>query len=123
MRKPSTGIPSVSSASAVDGTSSSDLTPEEAARTARAPWELGGDALLLARDPDDGIDVEPLVEEALTAAVAQGISGQAVTPFVLSFLHERSGGRTLKANRDLVAANAGLAGEVAVAAAALPDRL
>jgi pseudouridine-5'-phosphate glycosidase len=34
---------------------------------------------------------------------------------VLSFLHERSGGRTLKANRELVAANAGLAGEVAAA--------
>jgi pseudouridine-5'-phosphate glycosidase len=43
--------------------------------------------------------------------------GQAVTPFVLSFLHERSAGRTLVANRELVAANAGLAAEVAVAAA------
>jgi pseudouridine-5'-phosphate glycosidase len=38
-----------------------------------------------------------------------------VTPFVLSFLHERSGGRTLAANKALVAANAGLAAEVAVA--------
>jgi len=87
----------------------------EAAATARAHWELGGAALLLARDPDDGIDVEPLVEEALAAATADGIRGQAVTPFVLSFLHERSGGRTLEVNRQLIVANAALAAQVAVA--------
>jgi pseudouridine-5'-phosphate glycosidase len=38
-----------------------------------------------------------------------------VTPFVLSFLHEHSGGRTLAANRALIAQNAQLAAEVAVA--------
>ena len=42
-----------------------------------------------------------------------------MTPFVLSYLHRESGGRTLVANRELIAANAGLAGEVAVAYAAL----
>ena len=88
----------------------------QAARTAKAHWELGGAALLLARDPDDGVDVEPLIEEALAAAAAQGIHGQAVTPFVLSFLHERSGGRTLDVNRELIVANARLAAQVAVAA-------
>ena len=41
-------------------------------------------------------------------------TGQAVTPFVLSYLHEHSGGRTLAANRELVVANAALAAEVAV---------
>jgi pseudouridine-5'-phosphate glycosidase len=91
-------------------------SPQEAAGTAYAHWELGGAALLLARDPDDGIDVEPLVEEALAAAEAQGVSGQAVTPFVLSFLHERSGGRTQEVNRELIVANARLAAQVAVAA-------
>jgi pseudouridine-5'-phosphate glycosidase len=91
---------------------------QEAARVASAHWELGGTGLLLARPPDESLDdVEPLIEEALAAARAGGVSGQAVTPFVLSFLHERSGGRTLRANRELVAANAGLAAEVAVAAA------
>ena len=42
-----------------------------------------------------------------------------MTPFVLSFLHRESGGRTLTANRELIAANAGLAAEIAVAYAAL----
>jgi pseudouridine-5'-phosphate glycosidase len=38
-----------------------------------------------------------------------------VTPFVLAFLHEQSGGRTLAANKELVADNAALAAEVAAA--------
>ena len=43
------------------------------------------------------------------------MTGQEVTPFVLSFMHEHSGGRTLTVNRDLIVVNAGLAAEVAVA--------
>jgi pseudouridine-5'-phosphate glycosidase len=92
---------------------------EEAARIARAHWELGGGSLLLGRAPDRGLDVEPLYEEALAAAARESITGQAVTPYVLSFLHERSGGRTLEVNRDLIVANAGLAAEAAVAYAEL----
>ena len=88
----------------------------EAARLARAHWELGGGGLLLGRPPDEPLeDVEPLVERALAAARDEGMAGQALTPYVLSFLHRESGGRTLRANRDLVAQNAGLAGEIAVA--------
>ena len=51
--------------------------------------------------------MEPLIEEALAAADEQGVTGPAVTPFVLGRLHERSGGRTLQVNRELVIANAG----------------
>jgi pseudouridine-5'-phosphate glycosidase len=92
-------------------------TPREAAALARAHWELGGAGLLLGRPPDESLDdVEPLIEEALAVARNRGIRGQEVTPFVLGFLHDRSGGRTVRANKDLIAANAGLAGEVAVAA-------
>jgi len=90
---------------------------DEAAAIARTHWELGGGGLLLARPPDESLDVEPLIEEALSAAGDQGITGQDVTPFVLAFLHKRSGGRTLAANRALVVANAQLAAEVALALA------
>jgi pseudouridine-5'-phosphate glycosidase len=90
----------------------------EAAEVARAHWELGGGGLLLARPPDSSLeDVEPLLEEALADAARRNVTGQAVTPFVLSFLHERSGGRTLAANRELVVANAALAAEVATSLA------
>jgi len=93
-------------------------SPADAARLARTHWELGGAGLLLARPPDDSLDdVEPLIQEAIALARDRGVSGGAVTPFVLSYLHEQSGGRTLRANRELVAANTQLAAEVAVAAA------
>ena len=74
--------------------------------------------MLLGRPPEESLDdVEPLIEQALTRAEAEGIHGGAVTPFVLAYLHRESGGRTLRANRELIAGNARLAGEVAVAAA------
>jgi pseudouridine-5'-phosphate glycosidase len=89
---------------------------QEAAVVARAHWELGRGGILLTRRPDESLDgIEPLIEEALAEAARRNVSGQEVTPFVLSFLHARSGGRTLAVNRDLVAANAALAAEVAVA--------
>jgi len=91
----------------------------EAASIAGAHWELGGAALLLGRPADETVpDAEKLIEEALRAAGEQAIAGQDVTPFVLSFLQERSGGRALAVNRDLIVANARLAAEVAVAFAA-----
>ncbi|HTO26422.1 MAG TPA: pseudouridine-5'-phosphate glycosidase [Gaiellaceae bacterium] len=94
-------------------------SPDEAARIARGHWDLGGGGLLLGRPPDEPLDdVEPLIEQALAAAADEGVSGQAVTPFVLSYLHRESGGRTQHANKALVAQNARLAGEIAAAASA-----
>jgi pseudouridine-5'-phosphate glycosidase len=90
-------------------------TVDEVARIARAHWELGGAAIVVARPPDPEIDVSQLIEEALGEAESQCVSGQAVTPFVLSRLHERSGGRTLEVNRRLAADNAALAAEIAAA--------
>ena len=87
----------------------------EAAQVAHAHWSLGGGGLLLGRPPDRSLDdVEPLIERALADAAADGGHGQALTPFVLSFLHRESGGRTLHANRELIVANARLAGEIAM---------
>jgi len=90
---------------------------EEAASVAQTHWQLKRrSGLLLAQAPPTSLDdVEPLIEQALAAAEEQGVSGPAVTPFVLSYLHEHSGGRTREVNRELVLANAQLAAEVAVA--------
>jgi pseudouridylate synthase len=97
--------------------SSRVATPEEAAQIARTHWSLKRhSAVLLVQPPPDSLDdVEPLIAAALEAADEAGVRGPGITPFVLSFLHERSGGETLRVNRELVVANAGLAAEVAVA--------
>jgi pseudouridine-5'-phosphate glycosidase len=90
-------------------------TAADLAAIAQAHWHLEGGGLLVTRPPDTSIDVEPLIAEALAQAGANGVSGKDVTPFVLGYLHEHSGGRTLAVNRELIVANAGLAGELAMA--------
>jgi pseudouridylate synthase len=89
---------------------------EDAAAIARAHWELGGAGVLLANRPPRSIDVEELIESALNESVELGTTGQGLTPFILGRLHEESGGETLEVNRALIAANAQLAAELAVAA-------
>ena len=89
---------------------------EEAARIAQFHWRLGRHSgIVLARPPDQSLDVEPLIEEGLREAENRLIRGQGLTPFVLSYLHERSNGETIELNKHLVAENASLAAEVAVA--------
>jgi pseudouridylate synthase len=89
---------------------------EEAAQVAQFHWRLGRHSgIVLARPPDESLDVEPLIEEGLAQARERGIRGQALTPFVLSYLHEKSDGRTIELNKRLIAENAALAADVAVA--------
>jgi pseudouridylate synthase len=89
---------------------------EEAAQVAQFHWRLGRHSgIVLARPPDEGIDVEPLIDEGVAEAAQRGIRGQAVTPFLLSYLHERSEGRTIEVNKKLIVENAALAAEVATA--------
>jgi pseudouridine-5'-phosphate glycosidase len=91
-------------------------SPAEAARIATLHWLLnGGAGLLLARPPEPGLDIEPIIAEAVTRVQRQGVTGQSVTPAVLSIVHELSGGRSIEVNRLLIADNAALAAEVAVA--------
>ena len=88
----------------------------EAARIATLHWQLRRPAVVVARPPDESLDdVEPLIEEAVREAERRGIRGQEITPFVLASIHESSGGRTVVANKRLVADNAALAGEIAAA--------
>ena len=59
---------------------------------------------------------ERVLGESLAAAVAEGVTGRDVTPFLLARFHEGTGGESLRANVALVLANARLAGEIATAA-------
>jgi len=92
----------------------------EAARLAAAHWQLNGPSgVLLTRPPDPSLDLEPILDEAVTRVRQRGVRGQSVTPEVLAMVHELSGGRSADVNRQLIEDNAGLAGEVAAAYAGL----
>lgn len=60
-------------------------------------------------------ELELLLADALSRADKQKISGKAITPFLLSQMSERSGGRTLAANIALLENNARVAAEIASA--------
>jgi pseudouridine-5'-phosphate glycosidase len=88
----------------------------EAARIADAHWQLSpASGLILGRPPADGLDIDALITEAVDRVRRAGVTGQAVTPAVLTMVEELSGGRSVTVNRRLIADNAALAGQVAVA--------
>lgn len=95
-------------------------SPGEAAELLRAHWRLGGAGVVLARPlpHKDAIDPDEFAAALAAAerlAKGQGVGGPALTPFLLARLAELTEGRTLRANRGLIVANAALAAEVAVA--------
>jgi pseudouridylate synthase len=92
----------------------SDAT--EAARVAAAHWQLNpGCGLVLGRPPADVLEIERVITEAVARVKRAGLTGQAVTPAVLAAVEELTGGRSVEVNRQLIADNAALAGQVAVA--------
>ena len=95
----------------------------EVAAVAAAHWELSpSGGLVLARPPREGLDLAELIDRAVQRVKADGVTGQAVTPAVLTLIEELSDGRSVAVNRALIVDNAGLAAEVAVAYAANAGR-
>jgi pseudouridylate synthase len=91
-------------------------TTLEAAQVAAAHWTVNpSGGLVLARPPADGLDLTELIASAVEQVRAQGITGQAVTPAVLALIEDLSDGRSVAVNRALIAHNATLAAQVAVA--------
>ena len=102
-------------------------SPEEAAAVVRGRDALGlPQALVLAQpvDPDHEMDPdlhERTLVDGLAEAARRRVTGKDVTPFLLGWFHEHTGGASLAANVALVLANARLAGLVAVLLAAGGD--
>ncbi|MCC6250082.1 MAG: pseudouridine-5'-phosphate glycosidase [Rubrivivax sp.] len=94
------------------------------ARFVRTKWSLGlaGGVLLSTPVPEAAAlpraVVDGWIEQALHDAAAQGITGKAVTPFLLARIAELSGGRSLEANIALVKHNAEVGARLAAALAA-----
>ncbi len=95
--------------------------PADVARVAQARDRLGLPGAILATVPlpaADALDsgeVDALTRQATSEAAAAGITGPAVTPWVLARMAELSGGRTLAANRALLVNNARVAARIAIA--------
>jgi pseudouridine-5'-phosphate glycosidase len=97
-------------------------TPEQVARTMAARDDLGlrhGIVVAQPVDVEDEMDHdlhERTVHDGLTEAARRGIAGKDVTPFLLGWFHEHTGGASLATNVALVISNARLAARIAVAA-------
>lgn len=93
--------------------------PAAAARIIKTQRELGfPQAIVFCNPPAQGMEereVSALVDEAVRSAAEQGISGKAVTPYLLDHLARASQGRTLETNVALLVDNARVAARIALA--------
>jgi pseudouridine-5'-phosphate glycosidase len=95
-------------------------TPEEFAAVLHAQDADEPRGLIVANPISTELQWDPaehdrVLAESFAAAEAAGVRGKAVTPFLLGDIVERSGGRSLEVNLDLVRSNIRLASEIAVA--------
>lgn len=85
----------------------------QAQRTLGLPQGLLVTVPVPAADEVPAAEVEPLIARAVAEAEAQGVSGKAVTPFLLARLVELSAARTRRANESLLVNNARVAAQIA----------
>jgi pseudouridine-5'-phosphate glycosidase len=98
---------------------------EEVARIMAARDDLGSRQGLIVANPIpadeqwDPAEHDRVLATAFAAAEEAGVHGKAVTPFLLSFIVDASGGRSLEVNLDLARNNVRVAAEIAIAWSAL----
>jgi pseudouridine-5'-phosphate glycosidase len=97
-------------------------TPEQAAAAFLVHREFRFSGVVVANpiDADKELDRhlhDEALEAALTKAHSEEVTGKAVTPSLLAEFARHTAGVSVQVNRDLVVANAALAGDIAVAVA------
>jgi len=94
-------------------------TTDQIAQVMQSQDQLGhGQGIVIANPIPEELQWDPaehdrVLQIAFKAADAAGITGKAVTPFLLGFIVEESKGRSLEVNLDLARNNVRLAGEIA----------
>ena len=94
--------------------------PVEIASAMRAKDQLALRGAILVTNPVpaehalEPAEIDGYIDEAIVAMDAAGITGKDTTPYLLARIAERTGGRSLAANIELVLNNARLAAEIAV---------
>ena len=97
---------------------------DEVAAAMAAADELGVASALVVANPIpaeeqlDPAEHERVLADGLRRARAGGVTGKAVTPFLLDHLHRETGGRSLEVNIAVARGNAAVAGAIAAAWAA-----
>ena len=99
-------------------------TAAEVATAMNIKWGMGldGGMLVAVPIPEEHAlasdEIDGVIEDALQEMQRQGITGKDTTPYLLASIAERTGGRSLDANIQLVINNARVAAEIAVAISA-----
>ena len=95
-------------------------TAADVAAALRTKWGIGLDGGMVVAVPIpeqhalDNDEIDSVIDQAIIEMQQQGITGKDTTPFLLASIAERTGGRSLEANSQLVLNNARVAAEVAV---------
>jgi len=101
--------------------------PQMLARVLLAHWRMHPGVGILVANPlpkDDALDegaIQKAIDQALKAAADEGISGKALTPYLLAKLDALTGGDSVAANVSLAENNARLGGELAMALQGLQE--
>jgi len=96
-------------------------TPKAVATLMDTKWKLGLNGGLVIANPVpteaalDHNEIEAVIQQALQQAKENGITGKAVTPFILDKVKQLTGGKSLETNIALVKHNAEVAARIAVA--------
>ena len=95
-------------------------TPQDIAQIWRARSDVAtnNSALIVANPVGNQMDKalhDQILFDGLAKTKTAGISGKAVTPFLLEYFHSNSKGESLRVNVEIIKANAALAAQIAVA--------
>ncbi len=100
---------------------------DEIAKLLHTKWEMGlnGSVLVANPVPEDQeisfMEMESHIRTALNAANEKHITGSQLTPFLLQFIAEHTGGESLETNIALICHNAKAGAEIAVALSVMHD--
>ena len=95
-------------------------SPEDAAAVIRAKWNLGlrGGVLIANPIPEeyamDPVRMNAVIDEAVAECEARHIRGKNITPFLLAYIKDKTGGDSLASNIQLAYHNARTAAQIAV---------
>ena len=94
--------------------------PAEIAHALKVKWDLGLKGGMVIANPIpkefemDKDYISTVIDEAVESAEKEGVKGKGITPYVLARLHNKTGDKSLFANKELVYNNVRLAAQIAI---------